>query len=531
MHKKKRTLPRVQYSSASESYKDTDPLGSVNLKPSIANSHVQDLIAHKWDKEKAKSFQPYNDHKFNRVAVLPPNELAFMGGTGKNKGNPRSILHIQRPTEVQKIYKMRTANRGMYGLTEDPRNTTSTVPQRHPVTRKNEAEKVKSIVDRVWMANNFEDKAKSSDSDSVYMTKHVKRAPVETAQLPQTFQAVEQIRARLEEIFKIPDELMEHRETFTEWAIRERERYKQKRAQLAGKQEKNVTETLSIHDESESWDTLTVSEKIRRTRKKDVIQHVSGYMYGQFTKPPKQNRNSTKFGIPLSMIERAKEEAAKQEEKDRKLRRARIAHMKLPIFFDEENSEEDDVMETVKALTLVRTPFLRLPKIKTQQKRRRDRLKSKYLKHDRLNRITMLLYDRSNDPTVIPASVEERDDEASVDEEKKAQRDFSELSAPHKKFIKFIKDTYAEQMKHFTKDQVDALTFEQFKETEKLNVSRTKSSTPMGAESAKADDENLLVPVTKKNMKFDRSDAIWGPFYYDPDQIEKAKNPTLCNLT
>uniref|UniRef100_A0A336LMF2 CSON014312 protein n=1 Tax=Culicoides sonorensis TaxID=179676 RepID=A0A336LMF2_CULSO len=526
----RRTLPKIQYSSASDSYKDPDPLASLNLQASIGNSHVEDLIKSKWAKELPKSFQPYNDQKFNRVFNLPPNEVAFMGGLGGKKGNARSTLHTDRPTEVQKIFNMRTGNRGIFNLTENPRNTQSLTQKRPPIL--NMSKQVKSIVDKVWRANNFEDKVKSSDSDSVYLTRRIPRQIPPPEPLP-TLELINDVRDRLDKMFKIPDEFSKPRETFTEWAIKEREKFKQRRAAKAVKQEKTITETLSMDQSSDSdTDSRGTEYKIKRkTKKRDKIQHISGYMYGEFTKIPKQGKKTTKFGIPLSMLDRAKEEMEKQKEKDKQLRRARIAHMKLPLFFEDENSGEDDVVETVKALTLIRTPFLRLPKIKTQKKRRRDRLRSKYLKQDRLKRITMLLYDRSYDPNSkeslesMEKSLEK--DEPCATKEIKSEKD---ISIQKKKYINFIKDSYEQQIKGNLEEkdvkEEDGTSFEQFRVTEDFDLIRTKSSTPQdGTESVKAEIEALPPFKTKKNEKFSKSDERTGPYYIDPEQMEKMNDP------
>lgn len=40
----RKTLPKIQYSSASDSYRDLDPMASVNLMASIANSHVEVIL-------------------------------------------------------------------------------------------------------------------------------------------------------------------------------------------------------------------------------------------------------------------------------------------------------------------------------------------------------------------------------------------------------------------------------------------------------------------------------------------------------
>lgn len=482
-----------------------------------------------------KSFQPYNDQKYNRVFNLPPNEVAFMGGLGGKRGNARSILHTERPTEVQKIFNMRTGNRGIFTMTENPLNTQNLVKKRAPITNMNK--QVRAIVDKVWMANNFEEKAKSSESDSIYMTRRVPRVIPPPEPLPTTH-LINQVRDRLDKMFKIPDELLQPRETFTEWAIKEREKYKQRRAAKAVKRERTITEILSMDHTSESeTESFSASERSRRrtTKRRDVIQHIAGYMYGEFTKIPRPGKKATKFGIPLSMLERAKDEAEKQKEKDRKLRRARIAHMKLPMYFEDENSEEDDVVETVKALTLIRTPFLRLPKIKTQRKRRRDRLRTKYLKQDRLKRITMLLYDRSYDGT-SKESLEKSEKSLESLESSQAvtkTNDAKTMSIEKKKYINFIKETYTQQVKGYEEEKVEeeeATSFEHFKETEDWDVIRTKSSTPLGGVESVKQEEQLPVYKPKKNEKFSKSDERIGPYYIDPEQMEKMNDPTRCEF-
>lgn len=46
-----------------------------------------------WDRKVARSDEPYADKKYHIPFNPPPNEVNYIGGLGKNRGNPRSKVH------------------------------------------------------------------------------------------------------------------------------------------------------------------------------------------------------------------------------------------------------------------------------------------------------------------------------------------------------------------------------------------------------------------------------------------------------
>jgi hypothetical protein len=128
-------------------------------------------------------------------------------------------------------------------------------------------------------------------------------------------------------------------------------------------------------------------------------QHLGGYLYGGFNDikvVDKTMENQTKFHVPLSMFSRAEIESKVRAVQKKKVQCARLEYMRIPqIPSDSDDDEGDDNVENIRGLSLVRTPYFRIPSIHTARMRRIDRLKNnKFLKGNRLKRINMLLFDR-----------------------------------------------------------------------------------------------------------------------------------------
>lgn len=89
----------------------------------------------------------------------PENEINFMGGLGPCCGNKRSDKHPQRPTTIQKIFRMRTGNYPLMSLTENPRQAHCPVPRhRHHVKQ------LKQILEKVELADNVDTPTASTSS-------------------------------------------------------------------------------------------------------------------------------------------------------------------------------------------------------------------------------------------------------------------------------------------------------------------------------------------------------------------------------
>ena len=143
--------------SFSKSLCDPDPLGSTVLRISDQESKEKEHNLPKWNREKVKHFQPYNDHKFNRISKIPVNEFAFLGGLGSFKRRKRNVEKIDRPTIVQKIFKMKTGPRNLHTFTENCEELGGLYSKVKDIISFGNKKKLKEIVDKVWMADNFEE--------------------------------------------------------------------------------------------------------------------------------------------------------------------------------------------------------------------------------------------------------------------------------------------------------------------------------------------------------------------------------------
>lgn len=139
------------------------------------------------------------------------------------------------------------------------------------------------------------------------------------------------------------------------------------------------------------------SIKIRKIKPKDVIKHISGYMYGPFTNMPsndKLTQDGNKYNIPNTMLDRAKRQHKKQKIQENTLRRVRLSHMGFERPPSKEHSSDDESIQNVKKLALIRTPYCIIPTIKISRVRKKDRFRNKFLKKDRLRRINMYLNEK-----------------------------------------------------------------------------------------------------------------------------------------
>lgn len=100
-----------------------------------------------------------------------------------------------------------------------------------------------------------------------------------------------------------------------------------------------------------------------------------------------------RFGIPKTMMNKARKQQQKKKIEEDILKEVRFTHMGFnqPPIKDE--SSDNDSIKNIKKLALIRTPYFLIPTIKINQIRRKDRLRKKYLKNYRLNRINILLYE------------------------------------------------------------------------------------------------------------------------------------------
>lgn len=181
---------------------------------------------------------------------------------------------------------------------------------------------------------------------------------------------------------------------FRAWALRERARFQGKASDQDDADDKATTDSYMTGIGG-------TNQKKSRFNPKNVIRHITGYMYGPFTCPPSPDgimRNENKFGIPTSMTDRAHRFEKNQTIQEAVLRRARLDSLGFKQPPDKEDSSDDnESLMNVKKLALVRTPYFTVPTIRVDQVKRTKRFRNKFLRNDRLKRINLLLRDDKND--------------------------------------------------------------------------------------------------------------------------------------
>lgn len=136
-------------------------------------------------------------------------------------------------------------------------------------------------------------------------------------------------------------------------------------------------------------------QRALRSRQNPTLVNLFGYMYGKFTKPRVLPSTATldRFGIPLSTIDKALKHQQKQTIQENVLRKVRLAQMGYQQPPAKEDSSDDESVQNVKRLALLRTPYFLIPMIRISQVKRKERFRNKFLQKDRLNRINLLLFE------------------------------------------------------------------------------------------------------------------------------------------
>ena len=283
-------------------------------------------------------------------------------------------------------------------------------------------------------------------------------------------------------------------------------------------------------------------------------------------------KNQTKFGVPLTMFGRAEMETKARTIHRKKLNSARLEYMKIPQI-PSDSSDSENIVEDIKTLSLLRTPYFSIPTISTQKVKRAERLKSKYLKGDRLKRINMLLYDRKasadknkekylvvdDDDYMNPPEVHFENDCSSddksrrfldVSKERKSTCSSTSPRTPYRQsYHEFLHNKFLEKLQLYNdKLNQKLISFEEFREHEltsatPASVAMTLMTSSMDKKSFRDNDVMSIATVSatpdiqndpafkavkqkvKKNFRFGRSDNSTGPFYVDPFLIEKIHNP------
>lgn len=103
-----------------------------------------------------------------------------------------------------------------------------------------------------------------------------------------------------------------------------------------------------------------------------------------------------RFGIPITMMNKANKKQDKKKFEKVILKKVRLTHIGYNQPPSKDDSSDNDSIQNVKKLALIRTPYFLIPTIKINKIRRKDRFRNEYLRNDRLNRINVLLYEKRN---------------------------------------------------------------------------------------------------------------------------------------
>lgn len=137
------------------------------------------------------------------------------------------------------------------------------------------------------------------------------------------------------------------------------------------------------------------SKKPKRRRGRNALNHLMGYMNGPFMRQKPKTSSDDRFGIPFTMIDRGRKEHEKRDIQANVLRRVRLSHMGYRQPPSKEDSSDNESVQNVKRLALLRTPYFLMPIVRISQVRKKERIRNKFLRKDRLNRINLLLFDRT----------------------------------------------------------------------------------------------------------------------------------------
>lgn len=369
-----------------------------------------------------------------------------------------------------------------------------------------------------------------------------------------------------------PDTRLPHVESneldFRKWAVNMREKLRKERA---------GSSIVSDSKDSARSSTKTVITGSRYSKKnllkvghKNIVKHISGYMFGPFQKTPTPDqltKDGDKFGIPKTMTDRAKRCHKKQKIQHNVLRRVRLSHMGFvqPPSKDESSDDNESVQE-VKKLALVRTPYFIIPTIRISQVKKKDRFRNKFLRGDRLKRINLLMGDRSkirSKPSGSSNVVETDEDIAErkrmmfakffqligkkdgkgkdVAKEEKSK----DIGVDKTNYLKLIRENYLKNRDKYEIDDEEQkpITFDEFKDQTSQEIPITRV-----IEQKNGKDKDLVTerPITmknrfevikpkelfkrKKNEKMSKYDEIVGPFYIDPNLMDKFRSPKKCRM-
>lgn len=529
------------------------------------------------------SKMPYADKRYDlKEHNPPPNELGFLGGLGKRTGTVRSKAHVQRPTMNQILFKMRTTNRVLVSFSEDlmlAHSHTKRQSEKSPKPlRKATKKDLNFKISQIQIADNVIKvskgfKGNSTTSETEHVKPEAKGGVVAEKRKSKGFGLGTMKKISIVSSLKgneVPKKADEP-QSFREWATAEREKRHQALQQVSYQQIKQEREANEIFPRVKKSPKVFLGE---RPRKKNVellegAEHLSGYLYGGFTSdggPDTSMKNQTKFNVPLSMFSRAQVESKVRAMSRKKIQSARLDYMKIPqIPSDSENS--DDIFEDIKGLSLVQTPFFRMPAVTHSKVKRMERLRSKHLKGNRLKRINILLFDRkmsaekyrqqyaSGDGDYAPSRKVDSFEISSTRVEtsmtlpsidfKTTKKTFA--SHYRQRYHEFLHDKFVEKLEQYNEklslklisfdehrhendmspmSGLTAKTFADRKSFRDYSFETMSSNIPSATPDIQKDPAfKKIKRKIRKNLKFSRSDNHTGGFYFDPFLLEKVHNP------
>lgn len=546
------------------------------------------------------SKMPYANKRYDLKEFNPtPNEVAFLGGLGNFTGNTRSKAHVQRPSMNQILFKMRTANRILFTFSEDPilahaltRKQLEGMKSPKQIRKRDMKRDLAQKISKIQIADNIikvstptevdhQRTSPTSDADDV-LTK-----PVELL-LPRIDAGVKKSTTssrtlslgamkKISFAFKATDVLkgpaaaqppQQPEKSFREWALEEREKRLQALQQVSLQQIKQEREANEIFPKSKNSKLPKIFLSGQRRAKKDVIagaEHLAGAMFGPFIEnkgPDKIMANQTKFHVPLSMFSRATVETRKKALSRKKLIKARLDYMKIPQIASDSEGEggEDDVLEDIKELSFVRTPFNLIPTVHHGKRSRTERLKTATnLRGNRLKRINLLLFDRKVSVSTVDESVKQPQDEDELTSG--ASEEVQQLQLPtvavkkkfdseyRQQYHEYLHEKYLEQLEQYNENlnqklnslneiesdrvtsthSIERKSFRDFCVAEMAPLPMQPPPPPVQPDIAAAPMKDPAFKKVKrkiqKNMRFSRNDIRTGEFYFDPFLLEKVHNP------
>jgi hypothetical protein len=526
-----------------------------------------------------------------------PNEVGFLGGLGKHSGNMRSKAHVQRPSMNQILFKMRTTNRILFTFSEDPILAHSLTKKQlegqnlkspKHIKKRDVKRDLKEKISKIQIADNVmsssrqrQQQSTTSESEDILKRLNEKTTKVDSSSSsgPRktsrglNLGAMKKISVAFKatDIFAKAPPPPKEEKSFREWAIEEREKRHQTLQQVSLQQIKQEREANEIFPRPKYTRLPKISSQKQKREKKDVIpgsQHIAGANFGGFienTGPDSIMENQTKFHVPLSMFSRAEIESKKRALNRKKLITARLDYMKIPQIpsdSDEENGD-DEVLEDIKGLSLVRTPYFTIPTVTHGKVKRIERLKNRYLQGNRLKRVNLLLFDRKMTPSessktenTEEKNMKEVDEElvendAKVDDENQTQlpsmiehqkKKFD--SEFHQLYYDFLHEKYLEKLEQYnrslnqklnslsdsenvltsvTSTVVERKSFRDFNMETSASIS--SMTIPIGTPEIQKEAFKKIKRKLSKNMRFSRNDIKTGGFYFDPFLLEKIHNP------